>query len=68
MTSIADQLIERGREEGQRTTLLKQLRSKFGKLPDAATARVNGAEVAELDLWLERILSASTLDDVFSEA
>ena len=72
MASVADQLREEGRQEGYaegflrgwRKTLLIQLRVRFGELPEAAVARVNAAELEQLDTWAERVLSAQTLADV----
>jgi hypothetical protein len=66
--SIADQLEERGRQQGQRTALLKLLRSRFGALPEAAVARVNRADAAQLDLWFDQALSARTLAEVLGDA
>ncbi len=53
-----------GRREGERRVLLKQLRLRFGELPAAVVARIEAAEVAELDVWTERIMTASQLEDV----
>jgi hypothetical protein len=44
--------------------LLKQLRARFGALPEAAVARVNDASAAELDDWAEQILTAPSLADL----
>jgi len=30
---------------------MRQLRARFGELSEAAVARVNAADVAQLDLW-----------------
>lgn len=60
--------IERGVEKGQREMLLKQLVQRFGVLPAAVTARVNQAGAADLGRWAERILDATSLDDVFAGA
>jgi predicted transposase YdaD len=69
--TAADMLIERGRNEGRkqerREMLLKQLRIRFGALPDVAVTRVNTADMAQLDVWLERVLTAATLVDVLGE-
>jgi hypothetical protein len=66
--TAGEQLIERGRVEGlkkgQQKTLLKLLQTRFGALPEAAVARVNAAGTAELDLWVERVLTAPSLEDV----
>jgi hypothetical protein len=55
----------RGRAERARSLLNKQLSLKFGALPDDVLARLEDAEDEELDLWAERILTASSLDEVF---
>ena len=60
--------IERGVEKGQREMLIRQLGQRFGTLPAAVTARVNAAGPAELVRWAERILDATTLDEVFAGA
>ncbi len=44
--------------------LLKQLRLRFGELPGPVVARIEAAEVPELDAWVERIITASRLEDV----
>ena len=70
--SIADWYEERGRQAGFElglklgtcAALLKLLRACFGVLPAAAEARVQAADVAQLDVWADRILTATTLDDV----
>jgi predicted transposase YdaD len=53
-----------GRLEGRRELVLKLLRTRFGELPEVAVARVNAADVVQLDLWAERVLSVPTLADV----
>lgn len=74
LLSVADQLIEQGRQEGlqeglrgQRNLLLKLLAFRFGTLPEVVIARVHTADGAELDLWAERVLIAPTLTDVLGE-
>jgi predicted transposase YdaD len=68
----ADRLMEKGREEGReagvvegmRRSLLRQLTAKFGDLPKAVAARIESMSVAELDSILERILTATALDEL----
>ncbi len=64
----ADKLMEKGREagviEGMRRSLLRQLTAKFGDLPTAVTARIESMSVAELDRVLDRILTATTLEEL----
>ncbi|MGF1468018.1 MAG: hypothetical protein ACFCGT_18000 [Sandaracinaceae bacterium] len=50
--------------DGRRETLRKQLALKFGALPEDAGKRVANATAEELDRWTERVLVASSLDDV----
>ncbi len=54
-----------GRVETQVATLLRLLTIRFGPLPDNIQARVRTAIGAQLDAWTDRVLTATTLDDVF---
>ena len=58
----------KGRREGERDVarrmLLKQLRLRFGELSAAVVARVEAAELPELEAWTERFVTASRLEDV----
>lgn len=65
--TIADQLIQQGRVEGRVELLMRQLAVKFGSLAEQTRERLVHATLAELDRWAERVLVATTLDDVFSE-
>jgi hypothetical protein len=68
MSTIAEQLRQegeaKGRQEGQRGIVLKQLRIRFGEVPDRVVARLDAATSEQLDRWAERILTAKTIDDV----
>ena len=57
---------QQGLEDGRRSLLLMQLEHRFGTLPPHVLDRVKAATGAELDVWARRLLSASTLDSVFS--
>jgi len=61
---------EQGREEGQRSALaavvLVQARLRFRDIPPEAVARIEAAHKPELECWIERILTAETLDDLFA--
>jgi hypothetical protein len=48
--------------------LLKLLGKRFGALPEDAVARVNAAGPAELDAWVDRVLTAASLAEVLSNA
>jgi hypothetical protein len=66
--SVADWLRKEGSKDNGRRTLLKLLRARFGEVPQSAEARIQAAEEEQLDSWLDRILSAPTLDDVLAGA
>jgi hypothetical protein len=53
-----------GETRGKREALLVVLRQRFGRVPAPARARIDGAETAELNVWLRRVLKASSLEDV----
>jgi len=81
MTRFAERFLEKGREEGleqglergvekgirqgEAQVLLRQLTLRFGALPQSAHAQVESADADTLLQWSERILTASTLDEVF---
>jgi hypothetical protein len=54
-----------GRAEGRAEMLLRQLSVKFGPVSAEIEQRVRSADVAELDVWAERVLGAQAIDDVF---
>ena len=64
---MSEVFMERGIERGQRDLVLRQLRKRFGELPESAVARVNAANAATLEGWAERLLVASTLAEVWGE-
>jgi len=51
--------------EGKAEVLLKLLTLRFGGLSDATRAQVEAASAEQLDSWIERVLTAETLDQVF---
>ncbi|WP_437547502.1 DUF4351 domain-containing protein [Sorangium sp. So ce367] len=54
-----------GLDEGQRAVLLRQLRARFGEVPEARREQVFAASGERLAEWAERILTARTLDELF---
>lgn len=60
-----EQGIETGQLRGRRDLVARLLAFKFPDLDDDARARVEAADAAQLDRWAERVLTASTLADVF---
>jgi len=61
--------IEKGRQTGvivgEREALLKLLTMKFGPLPEPAKSRLHAMEsLDELDDYLERVLTATSLEEM----
>ncbi|MEP7120378.1 MAG: DUF4351 domain-containing protein [Byssovorax sp.] len=56
--------LEKGRDEGARLTLLRQLRRRFGPLPDRVVVRVNTVDAALLEVWIDLVVTETTLDEV----
>ena len=54
----------RGKIEGKREALLLLLRQRFGDLPVGAASRIKKASPTDLDTWFNRVLTASSIDDV----
>ncbi len=55
-----------GELHGRVTMLLKLLEQRFGSPPPSLLAHLQTASPAQLDAWAQRLLSASTVDDVFA--
>jgi predicted transposase YdaD len=55
-----------GRTEGRADLLTRQLTLRFGPLPDAAHAQLASASIEQLDAMGERLLSASSLQEVLN--
>lgn len=61
-TMLAEQ---EGRLEGERAIVQRLLTRRFGPLSKAALARLAAADAGALGVWTERLLDATTLDEVF---
>jgi flagellar biosynthesis/type III secretory pathway protein FliH len=62
-----EQGLERGRAEGEARTLRRQLSMKFGDLPSAMDERISVATTDQLEIWLDRVLTAESLSSVFAD-
>ncbi len=51
-----------GKLEGKRDALKRLLRVRFGDLPPWAQARIDAAALGQLDIWLDGLFQAATLD------
>ena len=61
----SNEIRQESRQESQAAVLLRQLTRRFGPLGEVMSERVRTASSAELERWLDNILDARTLDDVF---
>jgi hypothetical protein len=60
--------IQQGVQQGQCAVLLRLLRQRFGDAVDAhVEQRIATASIEQIDLWTMRILSATTLAEVFAD-
>ena len=56
---------ERGRLSGLRDTVARQLTLRFGPLDAAKQQKLEQATPEQLDHWVEALLTAGTLEEVF---
>ena len=63
--------IEKGKvigiAEGKAETFLRQARLKFDAIPDARVAQVRAASLVQIDAWLDALILAEDLNDVFAK-
>jgi len=57
--------LEEGRQEGEAIALRKQIKMKFGQIPDWVEKQITHATIVELDQWIEKILTADTIESLF---
>ena len=67
LRSERNEAITEARKDEARRLLLRQLRGRFGELPAATVARIEAADIADLELWIDRVLSAQTLAEVLGD-
>ena len=69
--SIADRLrmegMAKGREEERRALVTRQLTLRFGELPAPVRSRIESANGEQLNTWAERLVTASTLEEVLGD-
>ena len=57
--------LKEGVKQGELTALERQLTRRFGPLPEAIQLRLRSATTEQLESWLDRILEANNIEDVF---
>ena len=69
MQTVAERLVAKGKAEGltegKADTLLRLLARRFDTVPEDTRTRIRAASIEELDAWVDAMLSASSLDEVF---
>ena len=58
--------IQQGMQQGESTMLVRQIERKFGQVSKEVKQKIGAADSDTLLEWGEKILSASTLDDIFN--
>ena len=53
-----------GRVEGARAMLRELMQLKFGSVSALVDAKVEGASMEQLEMWIERVLTRESADDV----
>lgn len=61
-----EQGIEQGKQQGLARVLTRQLTHRFGELPVWVTERLNKADINALEAWAVALLSADSIEAVFS--
>jgi hypothetical protein len=67
IAAIKEEGRNEGRMEALREGLLKLLGMRFGEVPEVRRMQIEAASGEALHGWLERLLSATTIDGVFGE-
>ncbi|MDE0507922.1 MAG: Rpn family recombination-promoting nuclease/putative transposase [Gammaproteobacteria bacterium] len=56
-----------GLAKGEAKSLIRLLERRFGLLEQADLDRISGADLEQLDAWIDRVLDAESVDAVFGE-
>jgi len=57
--------MQKGMQKGEANTLVRLLERRFGAVPDAVREDVATASLEQLDTWLDAVVDAESLDEVF---
>lgn len=58
--------IEQGVRQGESAILVRQLSRRFGDVPENIRNQIDAASLMEIEKWADRVLTASSLEDIFS--
>jgi hypothetical protein len=63
--TIADELKEEGAIKKSQQTLIRQLKRRFGDVPDDLSSAIRAtSDPEQLDTWLDEVVTAETLEEV----
>jgi hypothetical protein len=54
-----------GKAEGEALALQKLLKKRFGAVPAEVLGKISAASLEQIDAWLDQVLDARSLDDLF---
>lgn len=57
--------VQDGRQQGEALALEKLLVKRFGAISPALTSQVAHASLAQIEIWFDKAIDASELEDVF---
>ncbi|MGI9250344.1 MAG: hypothetical protein ACR2PR_03995 [Pseudohongiellaceae bacterium] len=70
MSSFVDKLLEKGEAKGivkgEAKALKRQVQVRFGSVPQGVEVRIDEASPEEIEGWTERILVATSLEEMFA--
>ncbi len=55
----------KGKAEGEALALQKVIKKRFGAVPAEVLAKISAASLEQIDAWLDQVLDAHGLDDIF---
>ncbi len=64
MTTFAERFRQQGVRQGEAAVLIRQLRRKFGELPEDTRRQIETADAETLLEWSDRILMAGSIAEV----
>ena len=57
--------MQQGMQQGEALALQRLLSKRFGSIPAGIGARIAGASSEQIEVWLDQVLDARSLDDLF---
>ena len=59
---------QQGRQQGEALVLQRLLSKRFGPVPSDITNRIADASVEQIEAWVDRVMDAQLLSDVFVDS